>query len=185
MTGNIYVADFLFIWNEFGHCIPLSLLQKISWNSLAFHYMIMTATLRLHLFFFVHFITLPLILRCVTSRLHYHFLQNFKCIGNSKPVVWGTRDLHPGFPWFSSSPWFPWFFANPALNSLFVAVWVVFVVFVVCVISVVFVKGDPHQVWQIIGVEIPDILTKSHRVLQGEAQRGDTRFMQQEEPFLP
>ena len=27
--------------------------------------------------------------------------------GLSKPVVWGTRGLHPGFPWFSSFPWFP------------------------------------------------------------------------------
>ena len=29
--------------------------------------------------------------------------------GISKPVVWGTRGLHPGFPWFSSFSWFPWF----------------------------------------------------------------------------
>ena len=34
--------------------------------------------------------------------------------------------------------------ANPALNSLFLAVRVVFVVSVVFVISVVFVRGDPH-----------------------------------------
>ena len=34
--------------------------------------------------------------------------------------------------------------ANPALNSLFLAVQVVFVVFVVFLFSVVFVKGDPH-----------------------------------------
>ena len=27
--------------------------------------------------------------------------------GISKPVVWGTRGLHPGFPWFSSFSWFP------------------------------------------------------------------------------
>ena len=27
--------------------------------------------------------------------------------GISKPVVWGTRGLHPGFPWFSSLSWFP------------------------------------------------------------------------------
>ena len=33
---------------------------------------------------------------------------------------------------------------NPALNSLFIAVLLVFVVLVVFVISVVFVKGDPH-----------------------------------------
>ena len=26
--------------------------------------------------------------------------------GISKPVVWGTRGLHPGFPWFSSFSWF-------------------------------------------------------------------------------
>ena len=26
---------------------------------------------------------------------------------NSKPVVWETRGLHPGFPWFSSFPSFP------------------------------------------------------------------------------
>ena len=25
----------------------------------------------------------------------------------SKPIVWGTRGLHPGFPWLSSFPWFP------------------------------------------------------------------------------
>ena len=28
--------------------------------------------------------------------------------GISKRVVWGTRGLHPGFPWFSSLSWFPW-----------------------------------------------------------------------------
>ena len=28
--------------------------------------------------------------------------------GISKPVVWGTRGLHPGFWRFSSFPWFPW-----------------------------------------------------------------------------
>ena len=27
--------------------------------------------------------------------------------GIPKPVVWGTRGLHPGFPWFSALPWFP------------------------------------------------------------------------------
>ena len=27
--------------------------------------------------------------------------------GISKPVVWGMRGLHPGFPWFSSFSWFP------------------------------------------------------------------------------
>ena len=27
--------------------------------------------------------------------------------GISKPVVWGTRGLHPGFPWFSSFSLFP------------------------------------------------------------------------------
>ena len=33
---------------------------------------------------------------------------------------------------------------NPALNSLFVAVQLVFVVFVIFVIAIVFVKGGPH-----------------------------------------
>ena len=32
-----------------------------------------------------------------------------KLSGISKPVVWGTRGLHPGFSWFSSFSWFPWF----------------------------------------------------------------------------
>ena len=26
--------------------------------------------------------------------------------GISKPVIWATRGLHPGFPWFSSFSWF-------------------------------------------------------------------------------
>ena len=42
---------------------------------------------------------------------------------------WGFRDIS----------------VKSALNSLFVAVWVVFVVFVIFVISVVFVKGGPHH----------------------------------------
>ena len=33
--------------------------------------------------------------------------QDSKLSGISRPVVWGTRGLHPGFPWFSSFPWFP------------------------------------------------------------------------------
>ena len=32
---------------------------------------------------------------------------SLKQSGISKPVVWGTRGLHPGFPWFSSFSWFP------------------------------------------------------------------------------
>ena len=31
------------------------------------------------------------------------------CSGISKPVVRGTRGLHPGFLWFSSFSWLPWF----------------------------------------------------------------------------
>ena len=49
---------------------------------------------------------------------------------------------------------------DSALNSLFEAVWVVFVVFVIFVISFVFVKRRPvckSYVWQTIGLEMPDL----------------------------
>ena len=59
-------------------------------------------------------------------------------VGISKPVVWRSRDLHHGFPWFSVISVVSGLSANPALNSLFVAVFVVFV------ISVLFVTGHPH-----------------------------------------
>ena len=46
------------------------------------------------------------------SRTHpsHHVMRSVfgqKCLETSKPVVWGTRSLHPRFPWFSSIPWFP------------------------------------------------------------------------------
>ena len=34
-------------------------------------------------------------------------MKTLRLLGISEPVLWGTRGLHPGFQWFSSSPWFP------------------------------------------------------------------------------
>ena len=42
--------------------------------------------------------------------------------GISKPVVWGTRGLHSGFPWVFVISVVSAISTNPTLNSLFVAV---------------------------------------------------------------